>query len=219
MKALWISLAVLVAVAGSVLALVTGGDRAPRGAEAPEAPAPRAADVASTEALTPDPVRLASPETAPEDEEARTSVRPEDAETKEGKGSAAASKDDDARPTEAEMAEFHAYVAEALDEVRSTEARKRRRVVEGHRDMLEDLLPRFTEDLDLDAATADLLRDALRADLDRESEYVWLYESGAEDDELAELRKTDREATESRLREFLEPRQLPAVLDWVRRAR
>ncbi len=114
--------------------------------------------------------------------------------------------------TYAELLEFRAYVEEALVEVRALEAVKQRRALDARRSGLDLSMAQLERQLDLAPAQADRLRTLLLEGLEREAEYIWLWEHGAQDDSLEELKAKDREEQRKTLAGFLSPGQVSTLL-------
>lgn len=114
--------------------------------------------------------------------------------------------------TLAELQEFREYVASTISEMRTQEAASQLRALEEQAARLDETMPTLEEWLALTPHQADKMRSVLLSRLDRETEYLRLWEQGADEEILSELKVSDREAHLEELAGFLTAAQLEAYL-------
>ncbi len=114
--------------------------------------------------------------------------------------------------TLAELQEFREYVAGTISEIRKEEAADQFRTLEGQAARLDETMPTLENWLELTPHQSDKMRTVLLSRLDRETEYLRLWEKGADQEILDELRVSDREALRAELSGFLTAHQLRTYL-------
>ena len=97
------------------------------------------------------------------------------------------------KPTPAELARFRDYLDTTRREMRAEDAREKQRSIDKASLEMERRASRFAARRGLSDETSRKLLDILRREQDREAEYVLLWERGAEEAQLDELRRRDRE--------------------------
>jgi hypothetical protein len=149
--------------------------------------------------------QLASLELLPE---GRSAVSGEQAATLERPEESREAADSEAPPTLEELQEFREYIASTLVELREDEAADGLRVVEREAARLDDTVHALEARLGLSPVQSDRLRSLILARLDREAEYLRLWEKGADELILEELKTSDRKAHLTQLASILTPEQL-----------
>ncbi len=114
--------------------------------------------------------------------------------------------------TLAELQEFREYVAGTLSDIRTQEAAGQFRSLEERAAKLDETMPTLENWLELTPLQSDRMRTVLLSRLDREREYLRLWEKGADQEILDELRVSDREALRAELSGFLTAHQLRTYL-------
>lgn len=121
----------------------------------------------------------------------------------------------DSRPEEypktatlTELRDFRAYVESTLSEVRQQEAAAKINALEARAARMDATMPTMENRLGLTPHQSNKMRSVLLSQLDREAEYVRLWAKGADEEILAELKKSDREARLEELTGFLTQAQL-----------
>jgi len=112
------------------------------------------------------------------------------------------------KPTPDELAQFRDYLDTARREMRAEDAQEKRRSIDSRSLDIERWASRFAESQGLGDEASSKLLDILRREQDREAEYVLLWERGAEEAQLDELRRRDREASRRELLGILTSEQI-----------
>jgi len=110
--------------------------------------------------------------------------------------------------TPAELAEFNAYVDATLAELRTEQVADSLRDIEKRTARMDYTIRTLENRLGLTPVQSGKLRRALLLRLDREAEYVWQSEQGADEAILGELKASDFEAHKRELSQFLTLKQL-----------
>ena len=96
--------------------------------------------------------------------------------------------------------------------MRTQEAASQLRALEEQAARLDETMPTLEEWLALTPHQADKMRSVLLSRLDRETEYLRLWEQGADEEILSELKVSDHEAHLEELAGFLTAAQLETYL-------
>lgn len=110
--------------------------------------------------------------------------------------------------TLAELQEFREYVAGTLSDIRTQEAAGQFRSLEERAAKLDETMSTLEDWLELTPHQSDRMRTVLLSRIDRETEYLRLWEKAADQEILDELRVSDREALREELSGFLTAHQL-----------
>ena len=111
-----------------------------------------------------------------------------------------------------ELQEFREYVAGTLSDLRKEEATDQFRTLEEQAARLDETMPTLENCLELTPHQSDKMRTVLLSRLDRETEYLRLWEKGADQEILDELKVSDQDALHEELSGILTARQLRTYL-------
>jgi len=114
--------------------------------------------------------------------------------------------------TLAELQEFREYVTSTLSEIRKQKAADELRRLEKRSANLDATVSTLEDSLELTPHQSDKLRSLLLSGFDREAEYLRLWEEGADEEILGELKASDHEVNVTELSGFLTAEQLAAYL-------
>ena len=206
-------LALAVSVVGFAIAVMNPWTFGSRGAAAglSAAPPPSARSEDLTEESREANARLTSPGPLPADAR-RSPVTSEGEDSEASEGTFAEPGEPPKAATLEELLEFREYVRTTLSEIRKEEAADKLRELKQQVAKLDETMPALEDWLELTPQQSDKMRSVLLTQWDREAEYLRLWEQGADEEILGELKVSDQKAHSNELAGFLTEEQVQTYL-------